>query len=443
MSLSLQPGPRSGFVRVPSSKSQLHRLLILAALGRKTVRINRTGRSNDVSATAACLNALGARIREDAEGFTVIPFPRDEEGRLIRSTGNSWLLLPCGESGATLRMMLPLAGLLGRKVCLEREGRLAERPIAPLDRVLTAHGMEFRESGLRLFVSGELTGGVFTLPGNVSSQFVTALLLVLPFLEGDSVLRVGAPVESSSYIALTEQVLGKASITFEKADIAHQIPKEQDQTALTLVWDPLYWISGRQQADLPDEIQAEGDFSAAAVFLCIGALSPKGMGVLGLQPETVQGDQSILDFLQAMGAEMGATPEVVAIRGGKLKGIRVDAAQVPDLVPALAVTAAAAEGDTIIQNAGRLRLKESDRLESTAALIRALGGSCDITEGTLVVHGGQLHGGSVSAAKDHRLAMAAAIAACEADGPIELDDPDCVAKSYAAFWQDFGALQTE
>ena len=471
MSLTIQPGSRSGFVRVPSSKSQLHRLLILAAFGTRTVRIERTGFSDDVSATAACLNALGAHVTETEEGFSVEPFPRDAEGRLIRTETGSWTLLSCAESGATLRFMIPLAGLFGRSVALERNGRLAERPIEPLADVLRAHGMEIREDGPRLFVSGKLTGGVFALPGNISSQFVTALLLTLPFLEGDSVLRVGAPVESSSYIALTEQMLGKAGIAFEKADLAHQVPREQAPAraltravsedepaggapaaqpgsspsgpALALVWDPLYWIPGGQTAALPEQYKAEGDFSAAAVFLCIGALSAKGMGVFGLQADTVQGDQSILDFLHAMGAEMGANPDVVAIRGNQLKGITVDAAQVPDLVPVLAVTAAAAQGDTIIQNARRLRLKESDRLESTAALIRALGGSCEIAEGTLIVHGGQLHGGQVSAGKDHRIAMAAAVAACAADGPVTLDEPECVSKSYAAFWRDFGALQTE
>ena len=470
MSLTIQPGSRSGFVRIPSSKSQLHRLLILAALGKQTVQIGRTGFSDDVSATAACLNALGARITESEEGFTVVPFPRDAEGRLVREAEEDgpWTLLPCAESGSTLRFMLPLAGLMGRSVCLDRSGRLAERPIEPLAGALRAHGMDIKESGARLFVAGQLKSGVFALPGNVSSQFVTALLLILPFLDGDSVLRVGAPVESSSYIALTEQMLGKAGVTFEKADLAHQIPKEQAaaravtrsvseeepegssasaaapaQPPLTLVWDPLYWIPGGQISALPEKYQAEGDFSAAAVFLCIGALSAKGMGVMGLQADTVQGDQSILDFLHAMGAEMGANPEVVAIRGNQLKGITVDAAQVPDLVPVLAVTAAVAQGDTIIRNAARLRLKESDRLESTAALIRALGGSCEITEGTLIVHGGQLHGGGVSVGKDHRIAMAAAVAACAADGPVTLDDPECVSKSYAAFWRDFGALQTE
>ena len=434
MSYTIQPGPRSGLFRAPSSKSHLHRLLILAALGRETVRIRKVDASGDVTATARCLTALGAPVREEADSFTVTPFPRDASGRLLPDAGGELRVLPCAESGATLRFMMALAGLRGSNACLLREGRLTARPIAPFDAALRAHGMTVEERGANVYVSGTLRSGIWQLPGNVSSQFTSALLLSLPFADGDSVLRVQAPVESSSYVDMTEQALELAGAAPDKAQLAHK-------NGGALAWDDLFWIAGGRQAALPRETAAEGDFSAAAVFLCIGALSPQGLAVTGLSPRSRQGDMAILDILQNMGADIGASPDVVAVRHAPLKAVDIDASQVPDLVPPLAVLAATAMGDTRFLNAGRLRLKESDRLAGTLDLLHDLGVQARVRDDVLQVHGGTIRGGSVRTLGDHRLAMAAAAAACAAREPVTIDDADCVAKSFAGFWNAFGQLQ--
>ena len=433
MSMTISAGPRSGLFHVPSSKSQLHRLLVLAALGQEPVTIGKQDASADVSATAACLTVLGAPVMESPEAFQVTPFPRDAAGRLAPPTDGYMKVLYCRESGTTLRFMMALAGLLGLSVCLIREGNLAARPIAPFDAALRAHGLTIEEKGTNVYVSGQLEAGTWQLPGNVSSQFISALLLTLPFLEKDSALRIGSPIESAAYLDMTEQVLGMAGMRVDKASLAHQEEK-------AMSWDSLYWIPGGQRAALPRDVKAEGDFSAAAFFLCMGAMSEKGMAITGLSPNSRQGDMAVLDLIQQFGADIGATPEVIAVRKGQLQGITVDAAQVPDLVPPLAVLAATAAGDTRFMNAGRLRDKESDRLAGTAAMLKALGASAEIAEDTLIVHGGGLKGGAVETLGDHRLAMAAAVAACAAREDVSLDNPDCVAKSFAGFWEAFNQL---
>ncbi len=433
MSKTIPAGPRSGLFHVPSSKSQLHRLLILAALGKEPVLIGKQDASADVSATAACLTALGAPVAETETGFQVTPFPRDTAGHLAPPSDGFLKVLYCRESGTTLRFMMALAGLLGLPVCLIREGNLMARPIAPFDDALRAHGLTIEEKGTNVYVSGRLQAGTWQLPGNVSSQFISALLLTLPFLDQDSALRVGSPVESAAYLDMTEQALGMAGMRVDKASMAHQ-------EAGDMSWDTLYWIPGRQEARLPRELKAEGDFSAAAFFLCIGALSEKGLAVTGLSPESKQGDMAVLDLIQQFGADIGATPEVIAVRKGQMQGITVDASQVPDLVPPLAMLAATANGESRFINGSRLRDKESDRLAGTCHMLQALGVQAQIAEDTLLVTGGKIRGGQVETLGDHRLAMAAAVAACGASEDVTIDNEDCVAKSFAGFWDAFETL---
>lgn len=417
MTTSLAPGGRHGTVRVPASKSQAHRLLILAALGGEETTLLCDGISRDIAATADCLRALGADIRETEGRLRVRPI-RKAPGGLCR--------LPCGESGSTLRFLLPVVGALGAECVFLREGRLPKRPLAPLEQQLTAHGMTLRAEGAALHVSGRLTPGAFTLPGDVSSQYLSGLLLALPLLEGDSTLAVTGTPESAGYIAMTEQALALADIS----------PEKQEN---------LWRIGGGQRPRLPRRLAVEGDYSSAAFFLCMGALSRRGIAVKGLDPLSVQGDRAILHLLRRFGAEVREEGDRVLVRrGARLHGIVIDAAPVPDLIPALAALAAAAEGETRVVNAARLRLKESDRLQSTAALLRSLGGSVQELHDGLIVGGGTpLTGGTVKPFGDHRIAMAAAVAACAAAGDVTVRDSDCVKKSYPRFWADFAALTRE
>jgi 3-phosphoshikimate 1-carboxyvinyltransferase len=222
---------------------------------------------------------------------------------------------------------------------------------------------------------------------------------------------------------MTEEALAKAGIVFEKKGNSYRIP-------------------GGQRYDMPKELTVEGDFSNAAFFLSIGALSSEEVTVTGLNTASLQGDRRIVEILEAFGANTTVTGDSVSVRGGTLSGITIDAKLIPDLVPVLAVVAAGAEGVTNIVNAGRLRLKESDRLKSTAALINGLGGKCEELEDGLVITGnGALKGGTADTCNDHRIAMAAAVAACISREKVSLTDEKCVGKSYPGFFEDFKRLE--
>lgn len=413
----LSPGPRTGRVTAPGSKSMAHRLLILAALGKAPVTVKCPGLCEDIAATMACLHSLGADIRRTAaEEYRVVPLSAPPEGLCV---------LPCGESGATLRFLLPVAGALGVSAVFRRTGRLPRRPMAPLTEELCRHGMKIWEQDGDLFCSGRLSPGAYTLPGDISSQFISGLLLALPLLAGGSTLTLTTAAESAPYIALTEQALTAAGLSFSRAGNGYALP-------------------GDQIPHLPPRLRVEGDWSAAAVFLCAGALSQGGITVTGLPLPTRQGDSEILTLLRRMGAQVQTSGDSVTVRRGELRGISVDARPIPDLIPPLCVLAAVAEGETRIQNARRLRLKESDRLSGLAALLASLGGQVTKSADGLVIRGAaHLAGGCADSRGDHRLAMTAALAALAADKAVTVSNGDCVSKSYPAFWADFQSLKGE
>ncbi len=407
------PGARSGSVTVPASKSQAHRLLICAALGKRETLIRCEGISDDIAATVRCLNALGALIAETGEGLRVKP----------RSAPRAEAELPCGESGSTLRFLLPVLGALGQTGVFHMEGRLPERPLEPLAALLREKGMRIRREGPFLRCEGQLRPGSYEIPGDISSQFVSGLLMALPLLPGESRLRVTGRVESEDYIAMTEDALTKSGVRWEKEG-----------------WD--YRIPGAQQPALPPTLTVERDWSSAAFFLVMGALSPAGITLRGLDPASRQGDKRVLSILREFGAEITEEPEGVTVRRGKLRGIGIDASRIPDLVPVLSVLAAAAEGETAVFHAERLRLKESDRLQTTAALLRALGAdAAETADGLRIIGGKPLAGGVADAAGDHRIAMSAAAAAAASEGAVTVLGAECVKKSYPGFWEDLEALE--
>lgn len=416
MNQTVLPGPRTGSVRIPASKSQAHRLLICAALGAQPVALQCDGVSADIAATARCLRALGADITDDGAGtFRIVPIAGEMPAHAD---------LFCSESGSTLRFLLPVVGTLGADVTFRMEGRLPERPLSPLDAVLTAHGMTIRRDGALLHVAGQLRPGAYELPGDVSSQYISGLLMALPRLPGESTLAVTGKLESAGYIAMTEDALRLSGIRLQKSGRTYTIP-------------------GGQTAHLPAQCHVEGDWSNAAFFLCMGALSPAGVTVTGLSAASSQGDRAVLDVLRRFGADVRETQDAVTVRRGALHGVTIDAAPIPDLIPVLSVVAALADGETQIVNAARLRLKESDRLESTAAMLRALGGQVEVYGSGLTVTGRPvLTGGTVDPQHDHRIAMAAATAACGSAAPVTMRDRACIEKSYPRFWTDLSALKT-
>ena len=416
MKRTITPGARAGRVRIPASKSQAHRLLICASLGEEKTEVVCDGISADIAATAKCLRALGAQIKETETGFLVSPIKKVPEGRCD---------LYCGESGSTLRFLLPVVGALGAQAAFHREGRLPQRPLVPLNGVLTAHGMTLTEDGDLLLCSGRLEAGEYEIAGNVSSQYISGLLMALPRLRADSTLTVTGKLESAAYVAMTEDALRLSGIEFPKSGST-------------------YAISGGQKFRLPARTVVEGDWSNAAFFLCMGALSKEGVTVEGLNLQSSQGDRGVLDVLRAFGAEVTERGDAVTVRRGALHGVTIDASPIPDLIPVLSVVASVAEGETKVENAYRLRLKESDRLTSTANLLRALSGQVEEEEDGLVITGvPALQGGAVETQNDHRLAMSAAMAACAAMGEITVDNDSCVAKSYPRFWEDYVHLKGE
>ena len=416
MNKTLAPGERYGEVRIPSSKSIVHRQLICAALGEHEVLIRYDGLSRDIRATADCLNALGADIQIGENVLRV----KTIDGRSDVKTA----LLPTGESGSTLRFLIPVAGALGRRADFIMEGRLAERPMAPFDRLLREHGMSLMRDGQILHCDGQLEGGLFCLPGNISSQYFSGLLMALPKLGCDSILQTEGRMESAAYVELTEEVLKAAGIRFDR----------ENETS----WK----IFGNQIPRLPDTVSAEGDWSNAAFFLCAAALSGHGIRVSGLNPGSCQGDRQILRILREFGAEVSVEEKSVSVRQGCRRPIEVDAMAIPDLVPVLAVLCCSAEGISRITGAARLRWKESDRLTTTTALIRSLGGEAEELPDGIVIHGsGRLRGGTAESFNDHRIAMSAAVASVLCAEPVTVLGAECVGKSYPAFWKDFDALK--
>lgn len=416
MSRTIISGRRSGEVCIPASKSQAHRLLICAALSDRETAIHCGTISKDIAATASCLSALGAEVSIDEGGLIRIkPIDKTPQGQCE---------LYCGESGSTLRFLLPLVGALGARAVFHMEGRLPERPLAPLDEQLISHGMSIEKRGALLYCGGKLQAGEYTLPGSVSSQYISGLLMALPHISGDSKLNITGATESAAYITMTLDALRQSRICINQRAGGYDIP-------------------GGQRCSLPESLRVEGDWSNAAFFLCMGALSDKGVCVQGLNMASSQGDKGVLDILRRFGADISERENGVFVHRASLRGITVDAAPVPDLIPVLSVLAACAEGETRVINAARLRLKESDRLESSANMLRALGAEVQELPDGLIITGGALHGSEVDSCRDHRIAMSAAVAACAAEGSVSVTDENCVEKSYPCFWRDFDSLEVD
>lgn len=391
MELLLGPGILSGKISAIASKSMAHRLLLCAALSRKETFVRCGQSSEDIEATVQCLRAIGTDILPETDGFRVIP-----------GMWQSGAVLPCGESGATLRFLLPVLGALGLSATFRMEGRLSQRPLGPLARELEAHGMHLSVAGNILSVSGVLSPGAYNLPGNVSSQYISGLLFALPLLNGASALTVTGPLESAPYVDMTLASLRQFGVF---------IARQNNHFSIT----PQFFAT-------PGTAVVEGDWSSAAFWLGANALGSR-VELSGLSRDSLQADRAAVALLPILG---GNTV--------------VDMANAPDLAPILAAVAAHKNGVTHFINAGRLRLKESDRIVAICAMVAGLGGQAEETPQGFTITGGILPGGTVDAAGDHRIAMAAAIAATACQGPVRILGGEAVRKSYPRFWRDYRAL---
>lgn len=399
-------GKLSGTIAAPPSKSQAHRLIIASFLSGGAVTVRNVSYSQDILATIECCRQLGAEIvcQEDSIHFS---------GRKKKEN----VLLNCRESGSTLRFMLPIAAALGGASSFLGEGRLPRRPIDEVIQLLNRHGVSSTASALPLTLTGQLSGGEFIVNPSRSSQPLTGLLYALPLLEQDSHIILTEEIQSKPYIEMTLQVLEQFGILI--------YPEENG-----------YYIPGKQKYSPIDSV-VEGDWSNSSFWLTAGAVGCP-LSCKGLNIASKQGDKAVIEILQKMGAQVTVTSEHITVHPQKLSSITIDAAHIPDAVPALSVAAACAVGKTVIYNAQRLRIKESDRIQSVIKNLRAIGGQAEETaDGMIIIGGNSLEGGIVDCCNDHRIAMAFTIASLCCRHPITLLGADCVQKSYPNFFEEF------
>ncbi|MDN5372198.1 MAG: 3-phosphoshikimate 1-carboxyvinyltransferase [Carnobacterium sp.] len=404
--LTLTPNALNGTVIVPPSKSMAHRAVICASLAAGRSTIKNIQLSDDILATIEGMRSFGAIISYDDQTLTIdgIRNGAAKESRIIN----------CNESGSTLRFLIPLATLFTGETHFIGQGHLGKRPLEPYQELFDAQSLHYNQAtteNLQLSVAGPLTPGIYEMRGDISSQFITGMLLTLPLLAGDSVLKITTHLESKGYIDLTLSVLQSFGIVIE-----------QDETGQE------YRIKG-QQAYSARDYTVEGDYSQAAFWLSANALGNELL-VNGLDSDSLQGDQAIVSILETVNSGSNDSERII------------DGAQVPDIIPVVALVAALSKGKTKIINLERLRIKESDRLVATQKELTALGAQIEIVGDSLLIEGvSRLSGGQeVWSHKDHRMAMMLAIASTVCQEPIHIKDTDCVKKSYPNFWETFQQL---
>ena len=401
MDIQIIPVRLSGAVTPPPSKSMAHRLIIAAALGDGVSRVHNVAFSKDIEATLRCMEALGAAwSRADGNALEI---------RGIGGRGKHFETLPrfdCGESGSTLRFLIPIALAVAGGGVFTGRGRLMERPQGPYFDLFDEKGIFYEQKDGVLTVRGALTAGEYRLPGNVSSQFFTGLLFALPLLDASSAVVSTTALESADYIRMTAEAMGKAGVTVEASP---------EQTAFAV----------QTSAYLPLEETVEADWSQAGFWYAANFLD-NHVQLSGLNPASAQGDMVVSDLYWKLA------------RPGDCE---IDLSGCPDLLPPLAVMAAVRQGTTRFVNAARLRIKESDRLATVAAMLTALGGRAEELPDGLTVYGAPgLDGGTVDGANDHRIVMAAAVAATACREPVTILGAQAVEKSYPDFFEIYRSL---
>lgn len=407
------PSDLTGNVCVPASKSVCHRAVICAGLAEGTSRISGIVFSDDIIATMHAMEALGAIIRR--EGDSLIITGTD-------CTNPVHHTIDCNESGSTLRFLIPL-GLNNQTMTFTGKGQLVERPLNDYFNILDEQQIVYQttDGHLPLSVTGALKPGQFRLRGDVSSQFVSGLLFALPRLESDSSIIITTELESKGYIDLTLSTLALFGIRVINNDYREFI------------------VPGNQKYQSRD-YHVEGDYSQVAFWLVAGTLGSP-ICCTGLNPHSLQGDKVILELLQQMGGKLTIEADSIQASIAITRSIEIDASQCPDLVPILAVLAAVSDGTTRIIRAGRLRIKECDRLKAVTQELNKLGANIVEHEDSLTIYGRRLlTGGTVDSWHDHRIAMALAIASIACQTPVTIQHSECVSKSYPNFWEDFRML---
>ena len=417
MTAQIRPGPApAGTLAAPPSKSMAHRAVLCAALAEGESRLANLAHSQDIDATLGAAAAFGAQVEAGESA--------------ARIAGAHPLHAPAGpvdccESGSTLRFLIPLAALTGQPVTFTGRGRLMQRPQSVYQELFDARGLRFEQRDGALTAAGPLAPGAFELAGDVSSQFVSGLLFALPLLDGESTLRLRPPVESRSYIEMTRAAQRRFGVE----------SRWLDENTLAVPGGQVY---------RPQEMAIEGDWSQAAFPAVLGALAGE-VTVAGLEAGTLQGDAVILDILRRCGGRAEQMPAGFRFAKGALRGVEIDLADCPDLGPILMVLGLFCEGETVIRNAGRLRLKESDRIAAMEQELHKFGGDIRSDGGTVTVRRSALHppAGPLWGHNDHRVVMSLTVLAAAAGLPAEIAGAEAVAKSWPGFFAAMRQLGVE
>lgn len=411
METIFSPARLQGTVQVPPSKSESQRRMICAAMTAGQSTLQPLDPAGDIEAFQRCIRALGAEVVHQGDQGIITGHAHP-----LRDCP----LLDCGESAAALRFFLPITLCLTRGGRFVMHGGLSRRPMEIYQDLFVPQGVHWHMSegvdgAAILTVRGEMQAGEFLLPGNVSSQFISGLMFALPLLPEESTLRVLPPVESVGYIHMTLEALAQSGIRLEELG-------------------PYHWRIGGGQAYKARDYDVPGDYSHGALLLCGGALG-HDIALRGLKQDTKQGDRAILHYLTQLGAHVEETPDQIQVRGGNLHGAVMDIRDNPDLLPCLALTCQLSRGESRLQGCGRTRWKESDRMDGIRKMLNQLGGQVDIREDEMIIQGVEtLRGGvQVDTRADHRLVMAAAMAATLCQEPITIQDVSAVNKSWPGF----------
>ena len=417
MLAQIKPAAIGGSVTVPPSKSAAHRALIAAALSDGECNIYCPSVSDDITATVRSLSAFGADINYKNGTFYVSPVKRIPVSACA----------DCGESGSTLRFLMPVAAALGINTVFKMSGRLPDRPMNPTVDLLRQNGVTVKRPEREKWqISGKLKSGEFCLPADISSQFISGMLFVLP-LTGGSLKLVGSS-QSVGYVNMTVDTLKSFGVKYSFKD-------------------SVFILSAQDRYVSPKRITVEGDWSNAAFFLVAGAFSESGITVNGLNTSSLQGDREIVNIIKQFGARVDIKGDTVTVKKGAFtrKPVFINAENIPDIIPVTALAASALAKKTVIKNAGRLRLKECDRLSATAELLSALGADIKIKDDGFIINGSKtgLNGGKVNGYGDHRMVMTAAVAAAVCNFPVTVSTAEAVAKSYPNFFDVLRSVGAE
>lgn len=417
MIASIHPGTPVKGVKIPPSKSMAHRAIICASLAKGKSRIDNVSYSNDIVTTIEGMRALGADIITHEDFVEVQGI---ENFQQLKET-----TISCSESGSTLRFFIPIFSLCEQKVTFTGKGRLMDRPQKVYEDMFHERGLHFAQKDGQIEIEGALTSGDYTLTGDVSSQFISGLLFILPLCNGNSTITVKEPFESRSYVELTMQMLAYFGVETEFLD--HNT----------------IYVKGNQ-AYQPVCYSIEGDYSQLAFFAVLAALN-HDLTITGVNHDSLQGDKVILDILKKANVRIEEVLHGYKVYKSDVKGCDIDLANCPDLGPILCVLGAFADGKTHIYNAERLRIKESDRIAAMEEELLKLGVDIHTTSGDIYIEGNANYEGNKDfhGHNDHRIVMSMAVASTLCKHTCHIDDAQAINKSYPQFFDDLKACEIE